>query len=278
MKNTVNNDTQDAQPKQSHGKVWLVGAGPGDPELLTMRAHRVIQSADVVLYDHLISQAVIDLIPATAQDFFVGKPFGCKQRVAQSHIHALMIRFAKEHKAVVRLKSGDPLIFGRGGEEMAALQQAGIEFEVVPGITAASACASAAKISLTHRDYAQTLSLCTGHTREGSTAIDAVHQHQKTYVFYMGIHNVEAICEHLMSNEQQPGSRAACIVENGSQRNQRIFSTTLAQLAHTVKVQGVCSPALLIVGDVTQSAQSSQLSQGYTHNFSLGATPQEAAQ
>lgn len=242
------------------GEVALVGAGPGDPGLLTLRALRALQNADVILYDRLVSTDVLDLARRDAERIYVGKAAG-EAQVSQDEINALLVQLAQQGKRVCRLKGGDPFIFGRGGEELEALAAAGVRFEVVPGVTAAAGCAAYAGIPLTHREYAQSLVFVTGHTKgedgEGGDALaNSIEWNQlarpmQTVVFYMGLGHLEQILSRLRAHGA-PESRAAAIVEQGTRAEQRVLTGTLADLAQKARQAGVQSPALLIVGEVTR--------------------------
>jgi uroporphyrin-III C-methyltransferase/precorrin-2 dehydrogenase/sirohydrochlorin ferrochelatase len=237
----------------NEGEVALVGAGPGDPGLLTLRALRALQNADVILYDRLVSAEVLDLARRDAERINVGKTAGSGQ-VSQDEINALLVQLAQQGKRVCRLKGGDPFIFGRGGEELEALAAAGVRFEVVPGVTAAAGCAAYAGIPLTHRDHAQSLVLVTGHVKaEGDDTLDwdQLARPAQTVVFYMGLGSLEQILQRLREHGA-PESRAAAVVEQGTRATQRVVTGTLADLARKANAEGVQSPALLIVGEVTR--------------------------
>lgn len=234
------------------GVVYLIGAGPGDPDLLTFRALRLMQQADVVVYDRLVSQEVLDLVRRDADRIYAGKE-RANHAIAQEDINDLLVRLAREGKRVVRLKGGDPFIFGRGGEEIETLAAQGITFQVVPGITAAAGCAAYAGIPLTHRDYAQSVVFVTGHLRDGSINLnwDAIIQPKQTIVFYMGLHGVAAICEKLKQHGMAP-SMPAALVQQGTTRHQRVFGGTLESLPAIVDQGHVKAPTLIIVGDVVR--------------------------
>jgi uroporphyrin-III C-methyltransferase / precorrin-2 dehydrogenase / sirohydrochlorin ferrochelatase len=241
------------------GEVALVGAGPGDPGLLTLRALRALQNADVILYDRLVSAEVLDLARRDAERINVGKTAGGAQ-VSQDEINTLLVQLAQQGKRVCRLKGGDPFIFGRGGEELEALAAAGVRFEVVPGVTAAAGCAAYAGIPLTHRDHAQSLVFVTGHTKdEAGDTVDWDHlaSPAQTVVFYMGLGHLERIVSRLRAHGA-PESRAAAIVEQGTRTQQRVVTGTLADLAQKARQAGVQSPALLIVGEVTRLHETLQ--------------------
>lgn len=234
------------------GSVWLVGAGPGDVELLTVKALRLIQQAEVVVYDRLVSQEILALIPQTALSIDVGKAPGF-HGLKQAQINQLLVELASAGQTVIRLKGGDPFIFGRGGEEMACVQEAGIACHIVPGITAATGCAAATGIPLTHREMAQSVRFITGHGKDGKPQLDwqSLKDARQTLVFYMGLTWCEALSERLIAfgrNAQTP----VAIIERGTRADQRVTLTTLQQLAATVAREKPQSPALLIVGDVVR--------------------------
>jgi uroporphyrin-III C-methyltransferase/precorrin-2 dehydrogenase/sirohydrochlorin ferrochelatase len=238
--------------EMGNGIVWLVGAGPGDPDLLTIKALRLIQQADVVIHDRLVSQAIMDLIPASTRRIYVGKSRS-DHAVPQEDINQLLMREANAGHKVLRLKGGDPFIFGRGGEELELLAEAGILFEVVPGITAASGCAAYAGIPLTHRDYAQSVRFITGHLKN-----DGVNLHwpelmdpMQTLVFYMGLVGLQAICEQLIAHGRSPLTPVA-LVEKGTTPQQRVVIATLATINERVIAEKVSAPTLTIIGDVVQ--------------------------
>ena len=241
-----------AQQGAPLGEVALVGAGPGDPGLLTLRALRALQNADVVLYDRLVSPEVLELARRDAQRIYVGKAAG-KAHVSQEDINALLVKLAHEGKRVCRLKGGDPFIFGRGGEELEALAVEGIRFEVVPGITAAAGCAAYAGIPLTHRDHAQVLTLVTGHCKGETDKVDweLLARPAQTVVFYMGLGHLENILARLREHGV-PAERAAAVIEQGTQSSQRVVTGTLLDLPQKVRDAGIATPALLIVGEVTR--------------------------
>ncbi len=243
--------TRDTQTAQI-GEVALVGAGPGDPGLLTLRALRALQNADVILYDRLVSAEVLDLARRDAERINVGKSAGAAP-VSQEEINALLVKLARAGKRVCRLKGGDPFIFGRGGEELEALAAAGVPFEVVPGVTAAAGCAAYAGIPLTHRDHAQALTFVTGHSKGEADTLDwaALARPAQTSVFYMGLNHLEQILTQLQQHGA-PTDRAAALIENGTRPNQRVIVSDLANLAAQARAQNVGSPALLIVGEVTR--------------------------
>jgi uroporphyrin-III C-methyltransferase/precorrin-2 dehydrogenase/sirohydrochlorin ferrochelatase len=240
----------DQQNECLHGEVYLVGAGPGDPDLLTFRALRLMQKADVVVYDNLVAQAIVDMTRRDAERIFVGKK-RADHTLRQEQINELLVRLAKAGKRVVRLKGGDPFIFGRGGEEIETLAAQGIPFQVVPGITAASGVACYAGIPLTHRDYAQSCIFVAGHLKDGSMSLDwdALARPKQTVVVYMGLHGLDTLCAELIRHGM-PDSTPIAIVQQGTTQNQRVIVGTLATLPAIVAIEKPQAPTLIIVGGV----------------------------
>ncbi len=244
-------DTLLASGAKPVGVVHIVGAGPGDPDLLTVKALRLIQEADIVYHDRLVSDAVMDLVRRDAARVPVGKAKG-DHSVAQEDIHDLLIASARDGKRVVRLKGGDPFIFGRGGEELAAVQAAGVEAHVVPGISAALGCAASAGLPLTHRDHAQSVTFVTGHASDGGVPdLDwpALARTNQTVVVFMGVGTASAIAEHLI-HAGRAGTTPVAVIENGTRPDEiRVFGT-LAELPHLISRAGIKGPALLVIGEV----------------------------
>lgn len=240
----------DRQQPVRGGEVWLVGAGPGDVELLTLKALRAIQQADVVVFDRLVSAPVMALIPDEALRIDVGKSMR-DHTLGQDEINQLLVSLAQSGNRVVRLKGGDPFVFGRGGEEMAHCQRHGVPCHIVPGITAAMGCAAASGIPLTHRDLAQSVRFVTGHGAQGEPDVDwsALASARQTLVFYMGITRSDSISQRLMAHGLSAATPVA-VIERGTQPEQRVLTATLDSLAHTIAREKVKTPALLIVGEV----------------------------
>jgi uroporphyrin-III C-methyltransferase / precorrin-2 dehydrogenase / sirohydrochlorin ferrochelatase len=239
-------------PDPGMGEVYLVGAGPGDPDLLTFRALRLMQQADVVVYDRLVAKPILDMTRKDAQHIYVGKERN-NHVMRQEEINRLLARLAREGHRVVRLKGGDPFIFGRGGEEIDTLAAEGVPFQVVPGVTAAVGCASYAGIPLTHRDYAQSVTFVTGHLKDGTINLNwaQLAQPHQTVVFYMGLVGLAVIRDQLMTHGV-PGTMPVALVQQGTTHMQRVFSGTLEDILEIVEQDPPKPPTLIIVGEVVK--------------------------
>ena len=238
------------------GEVYLVGAGPGDPDLLTLRALRLMHKADVVLYDRLVSPEILLKLRPDAQKIYVGKR-NADHAVPQETINEMLVRLAKEGSRVLRLKGGDPFIFGRGGEELASLAASGIPFQIVPGITAASGCASYAGIPLTHRDYSQSVRFLTGHTKDGKVPLewDILVKEQQTLVFYMGLAGLPLICDQLIKHGMSSATPVA-VVQHGTRQSQKVIVENLDKVAGLAIKEKIQAPTIIIIGEVVKLQQS----------------------
>lgn len=236
--------------KLEAGKVWLIGAGPGDPDLLTVKAARLIAHADALVYDHLVGGGIMDLARSDARLIYAGKE-ASNHTLPQDSINQLLVDLAREGLSVVRLKGGDPFIFGRGGEELETLVASGIPFEVIPGVTAAAGCAAYSGFPLTHRDHAQALTFVTGHLKDGSVNLDwpALARPCHTVVFYMGIGAAAEICRQMIAHGL-PATTPAAVVRNGTLPDQQTLLATLGTLPQRISESKIKPPALIIVGSV----------------------------
>jgi len=243
---------QQTEDAPTRGEVYLVGGGPGDPDLLTFRALRLMQQCDVCVYDKLVSKEVMELVRRDAELVFVGKSRD-QHTLPQEEINQLLARLALEGKRVLRLKGGDPFIFGRGGEEIETLMQHGVPFQVVPGITAANGVSSYAGIPLTHRDYAQACLFITGHLKDGTVDLDwqAMARPNQTVVIYMGLVGLAQICSNLIAQGVSPEMPAA-VIQQGTTQKQRVVQSTLQHLAAEVAAAGLKPPSLTIIGEVVK--------------------------
>ncbi len=236
----------------ARGEIYLVGAGPGDPDLLTLKALRLMHKADIVLYDRLVSKEIMARLRPDAEKVHVGKQRK-NHTVPQDQINELLIKYAREGKKVLRLKGGDPFIFGRGGEELAKIAEANIPFQIVPGITAASGCASYAGIPLTHRDHAQSVQFVAGHLKEGELTLEwdqLVAPHQ-TLVFYMALVSLELICEQLIKHGKDRSTPVA-VIQQGTTTRQKVVEGDLTNIADRVAASELEAPTLTIMGDVVR--------------------------
>ena len=234
----------------NQGEVYLVGAGPGDPDLLTFKALRLMQQADIALYDRLVHPSIVDLIRRDATKIYVGKERD-NHVVRQEEINELLVKYAKEGKKVLRLKGGDPFIFGRGGEEIETLADEKVAFQVVPGITSASGCSTYSGIPLTHRDYAQSCIFVTGHLKKGKLELDweKLIQENQTIVFYMGLVSIDIICEQLIAHGLSELTPCA-LIQQGTTNTQKEFISILKDMPTVVKTKKPKAPTIFIIGGV----------------------------
>jgi uroporphyrin-III C-methyltransferase/precorrin-2 dehydrogenase/sirohydrochlorin ferrochelatase len=247
-------------PAVQAGEAWLVGAGPGDPGLLTIRALQVMQTADVILHDRLVSEGVLDMARRDADLISVGKTPGCHAN-SQEEINALLVNLVGSGKRVCRLKGGDPFIFGRGGEEAEALSDAGLSYQVVPGITAAAGCAAYSGIPLTHRNVSQSVTFVTAHGKNSVDELDwaALARNKQTLAFYMAVQRFPDLMNNLISNGRSVDTPIA-IIEKGTTPEQRVIRGTLGQLTLLADAHRVAAPAMLIVGEVAALGGAEQYS------------------
>jgi uroporphyrin-III C-methyltransferase/precorrin-2 dehydrogenase/sirohydrochlorin ferrochelatase len=241
----------------ARGEVAIVGAGPGDPGLLTLRALSLMEQADALVFDRLVSSGVLEMVPARARRYYAGKSSHCRG-AGQDETNALMVRLAREGRRVVRLKGGDPCVFGRGGEEAEYLLEHGIDFRVVPGITSAQGCAAWAGFPLTHRDHAQSVTFVTGHCRaDGELALNwsALAAGRQTLVFYMGLANAGVIAEQLQVHGL-PADHPVALIERGTTAEQRRVITSLGEVVSAIEREHLQPPTLIVVGEVVQLAEA----------------------
>lgn len=252
LENLLAVEADDSRQHAKRGFAWLTGAGPGDPDLVTLKALQALQSADVILHDRLVSREVLALARRDAEKISVGKTPGCVQN-AQEQTTALLVRLVADGKRVCRLKGGDPFIFGRGGEEAEALSAAGLPYAVIPGITAAAGCAASAGIPLTHRDSAQSLVLLTGHGKGSVDTLDwpSLARDRQTLAVYMGVRRFPELMQNLTAHGRSADTPVA-IIERGTTPDERVVRGTLGQLPMLAKAHGISSPAILIIGDVAR--------------------------
>jgi uroporphyrin-III C-methyltransferase len=247
---------------QAVGRVYLVGAGPGDPELMTLRAARLLAQAEVLVYDRLVSDAVLSAVPAGVKRIYVGKAAD-RHALSQDEINALLVQLARTGRDVVRLKGGDPFIFGRGGEEAAYLQRHGIAWEVVPGVTAAAGCGAALGIPLTHRGVATGVRFVTGHY-QGDAPLDlnwsSLADASTTLAVYMGLANI-GLLQHELQAAGRCGQTPVLAVASGTTPQQRLCRTTLARLAEDVAAEALRPPVMLLIGEVVAAAEQLGIAQ-----------------
>lgn len=236
----------------ARGIVHLVGAGPGDPDLLTLRAARLMGAAEVVVYDYLVSDEILRFVNPRAERIYAGKQLAC-HALSQDEINRLLVALARRGRRVLRLKGGDPFIFGRGGEEAGFLARHGVPFEVVPGVTAASGASAYAAIPLTHRDHARAVVFVTGHLKDGTTDLDwpMLARPRQTVVIYMGVTRLAEICGELVAHGLDPVTPAA-VIERATTPRQRVVTGTVATLPGIACAEGVKPPALIVIGEVVR--------------------------
>jgi uroporphyrin-III C-methyltransferase len=237
---------------RTYGKVYLVGAGPGDPGLLTIKAYTILKSCDIVIYDALLNEEIVKYVPENTEKVFIGKSRH-HSRLSQDELEKMMVDKAKEGKNVVRLKGGDPFMFGRGGEEAETLTEAGIQWEVIPGVSSGIAASAYAGIPLTHRDCSSSVTFITGHdaTNKPKVEWDKIRKGYNTLVIYMGITNIREIVRQLLTSNYLPDTLVA-IIESGTTPNQRIRTGTLGTITDLVDADLVETPALIVIGDVVK--------------------------
>ncbi|HHS89331.1 MAG TPA: uroporphyrinogen-III C-methyltransferase, partial [Rhodobacteraceae bacterium] len=269
-------DADDGEAAFLSGEVYLVGAGPGDPDLLTFRALRLMQRADVVLYDRLVGKDIIELVRRDAERIYVGK-LPNQHTMSQEEISDLLVRLAKEGRRVLRLKGGDPFIFGRGGEEIEKLAENNIPFQVVPGITAASGCSAYAGIPLTHRDHAQSCLFVTAHGRDGVLGLDwdVLLRPGQTVAVYMGLSSLKDLSEQFIAHGADP-SLPAAIIDNGTRPNQRVAVCTVADLHEVAQLEELGGPAMIVIGTVVNLRDKLRWFSEHDQSvFSMGLTARE---
>ena len=250
---------------KTKGKVYLVGAGPGDPELLTIKASKILQQCDIVIYDALMNPIILDHVPESADKIFIGKSRH-QSRISQEDVENLMVEKANEGNLVVRLKGGDPFVFGRGGEEAETLTKAGVEWDVIPGVPSGIAAAAYAAIPLTHRDCSDSVTFITGHEGTGKPEIDwsKIKKHNNTLVIFMGISNLERIVSGLLQSNFSQDTPIA-IIESGTTDDQKVRTSTLNKIVENVKKNPIETPALIVIGEVVK--YSEKLSKFFLKNI-----------